>query len=95
MLWNELNVGLQAAGKNQLPEMLLVCKIMHILPTSFQSFKSSWMMLSEDKQSLDDSVTQMCMFEREMTDRTYKTQDALVANAKPKSDKSKDFKNKK
>jgi hypothetical protein len=95
MLWNELNVGLQAAGKNQLPEMLLVCKIMHILPTSFQSFKSSWMMLSEDKQSVDDLVTQLCTFEREMTDRTYKTQDALVAHAKPKSDKSKDFKNKK
>lgn len=101
MLWNELNVGLQAAGKNQLPEMLLVCKVMHILPSSFQTFKSSWLMLSEDKQSIDDLVTQLCAFEREMkTDMTSKLaqQDALVAataRQKYSSDKSKDFKNKK
>ena len=40
-LWNELNNGLQAAGENKLPEMLLLCKVMHILPNSFQTFKSS------------------------------------------------------
>ena len=98
MLWNELNNGLQAAGKNALPEMLLVCKVMHILPSSFQTFKSSWLMLSEEKHSLDELVTQLCAYEREMktTDVTAK-QDALVANTGKQrhSDKSKAFQKKK
>lgn len=57
-------------------------------------------MLSEDKQSLDDLITQLYAFEREMkTDMTYKLaqQDAIVAAiAKQRfnSDKSRDFKNK-
>lgn len=101
MLWNELNNGLQAAGKNQLPEMLLVCKVMHILPSSFQTFKSSWLMLSEDKHSLSELVTQLCVFEREINaDKTLKSaqQDALVASTvkqRYSSDKPKPSKNKK
>jgi len=101
MLWNELNNGLSAAGKNQLPEMLLVCKVKHILPSSFQTFKSSWLMLSEDKHSLNELVTQLCAFEREMNaDKTFKSaqQDALVASTvkqKYSSDKPKSFKNEK
>ena len=57
-------------------------------------------MLSEDKHSLDELVTQLCAFEREMKTETTKAaqQDALVANTtkqKYSSDRSKAFKYKK
>lgn len=100
-LWNELNSGLQATGESKLPEMLLVCKVLNILPNSFQTFKSSWMMLSDEKRSLDELVTQLCTFERDIqTNTTCKSaqQDALVASTvkqKYSSDKSRGCKHKK
>lgn len=48
-LWNELNNGLITKNENKLPELLLVCKILHILPSNFKSFKSSWMLLAKDE----------------------------------------------
>jgi len=66
-LWNELNNGLISKGETRLPEMLLICKILHILPsTEYQSFKSSWLLLSEEKQSVDELVMQLCSFERDV-----------------------------
>ena len=65
-LWNELNSGLQAKGESKLPEMMLICKILHILPSEYQTFKSSWMLLSEEKQSVEELITQLCSFERDI-----------------------------
>jgi hypothetical protein len=33
-LWNEFNNGLQAKGEAKLPDMMLICKILHILLTA-------------------------------------------------------------
>lgn len=67
-LWNELNSGLQSIQVNKLPDLMLVCKVLHILPSSFETFKSSWMLLSsDDKKSFEELTVQLCMFERNFT----------------------------
>jgi len=65
-LWNELSNGLQSKGEKRIPEMMLMCKTLHILPCEYQSFKSSWMLLSDDRQSVDELIMQLCSFERDM-----------------------------
>ena len=79
-LWNELNSGLQAKGETKLPEMMLICKILHILPGEYQSFKSSWMLLSDEKQTVEELVTQLCSFGRDIKsgDVSRANQEALV-----------------
>lgn len=82
-LWNELNNGLKAKDEAALPELILVCKILHILPTNFETFKSSWMLLSksEDKK-FEELHSQLCMFERNFTKGGEKVeQEALVAKS--------------
>lgn len=64
-LWNELNNGLKAKKENALPDLILVCKTLHILPSSFDNFKSSWMLLSKDEsRTFDELCTQLIVYER-------------------------------
>ncbi|XP_044760209.1 uncharacterized protein LOC123317668 [Coccinella septempunctata] len=64
-LWNELNNGLKAKNENILPDLILVCKVLKILPDEFENFKSSWMLLSKNEErTFDELVTQLCMYER-------------------------------
>ncbi|PNF31713.1 hypothetical protein B7P43_G13201, partial [Cryptotermes secundus] len=64
-LWNELNGGLRVANKPELPNLLLIGKFLQILPDSFETFKSSWMLMSKNKDNtLDELLSQLCMFER-------------------------------
>lgn len=64
-LFTELNNGLRIKKENQLPEMLLVCKVLQILPASYKNFRSSWMLLSKDSErGFEALVTKLCMFER-------------------------------
>lgn len=64
-LWNELNNGLVAKGENALPGLILICKILDILPGKFETFRSSWMLLTKDEEKTFDELTmQLCMFER-------------------------------
>ena len=63
-LWQELNQGLLGRRESKLPDLMLVCKTLHILPEAFNSFKSSWMLLTRDKvRSFDELTTQLCMYE--------------------------------
>lgn len=64
-LWNELNSGLQNKDEPTLPELLLNCKILDILPNEYVSFKSSWLLLGEDKRTVDELTTQLFSYERE------------------------------
>lgn len=83
-LWNELNSGLKAKNESVLPDLMLVCKTLHILPCEFENFQSSWMLLTQDeKRTFDELTTQLCMFERNFMknsngDRTPK--EALMVN---------------
>ena len=100
-LWNELNNGLEAVEENKLPELLLVCKVLNILPKNFQTFKSSWLLLSEERRSLDELVTQLCAFERDTikNDDSTDVTNALVVNTSKQKQKyeksSKEVKHKK
>jgi len=55
--WHELNNGLPARREVELPEMMLISKILHILPSEYQTFKFSWMLLSDKKQSVEELIT--------------------------------------
>ncbi|GFS70245.1 uncharacterized protein TNCV_1067371 [Trichonephila clavipes] len=82
-LWNELNNGLEAREESKLPDLMLVCKVLHILACQFETFKSSWMLLAkDDKKSFEELTVQLCMFERNFTkveDSSKKAQEALIA----------------
>ena len=84
-LWNELNNGLAAKNENPLPDLMLVCKTLHILPKSFESFRSSWMLLTKDEaRTFDELTMQLCMFERNFrrSEDTEKfVQEALVVKS--------------
>ena len=69
-----------AESENQLPDMVLICKILHILPVEYKTFKTSWMLLSGDKQTVGYMVNHLCTFERDAEFRaTSKTNsEALV-----------------
>jgi len=72
--------------------MMLICKIQHILPSEYQEFKSSWMLLSDDKQTADELITQLCSFERDIksSDVGRTNQEALVLKSeKPQPQKAK------
>ncbi|XP_072162637.1 LOW QUALITY PROTEIN: uncharacterized protein [Bemisia tabaci] len=66
-LWIELNGSLEAKKENKLPDVILVCKVLHILPTDFDNFRSSWMLITSiQKKMFDEFCNQLCMFERNM-----------------------------
>lgn len=84
-LWNELNNGLKIKGEQELPNLLLVCKTLQILPKNFETFRSSWMLLTKDTEKTFDELTmQLCMFERNSKSRNIGenlSQEALVVRA--------------
>ena len=84
-LWNDLNLGLERKQEAQLPEMLLICKILDTLPQEYRSFKSSWLLLNDDKRTLDQLTTQLCSYERENKEEKAKgeqqNQEALESKA--------------
>lgn len=84
-LWHELNQGLVGRSESKLPDLMLVCKTLHILPDVFNSFKSSWMLLTKDEvRSFDELTTQLCMYERNFakTGRTHEAdEEALMVKS--------------
>lgn len=86
-LWDELNNGLKMKGEHKLPDMLLVCKILHILPKNFEMFRSNWMMMSGEKdKTIEELSMQLCMFERNFKSNEAQgerdSQQALKVNVK-------------
>lgn len=92
-IWNDLNVGLTEKNLEKLPELMIVCKMLSILPSSFDIFKSSWQMFKDDqKETLDDLVSQLIIFERGFTPSSAGKSEALLAaksNHKKKDIKTK------
>ncbi|XP_014279471.1 uncharacterized protein [Halyomorpha halys] len=84
-LWNELNNDLQARNENVLPDLILVWKTLNILPNSFISFKSSWMLLKSEDTTFEDLTVQLCTFERNFMKQkgsSSVSQEALAAVSK-------------
>lgn len=64
-LWNETNNGLPAKIEVAIPDLLLVCKTLHISPIKFETFRSSWTLLTKDEErTFEDLTVQLCMYER-------------------------------
>lgn len=87
-LWTEINNGLRMKSQNTLPDLLLICKILHVLPSTYEMFKSSWMMLTRDSdKTLDELLMQLCLYERnfkkaDQGNDGVNSQEALVLNQK-------------
>ncbi|GAB0089493.1 secreted RxLR effector protein 161-like [Sergentomyia squamirostris] len=91
-LFDELNVGLKFKNENALSEIFLVGKLLNILPCEYDTFKSSWMMLTKNEErDFMEFVTQLNMFERSLkkSDVSEASQEALVVNRKRQKDFSK------
>jgi len=43
-----------------------ICKILHVLLSEYQSFKSSWISSSDEKRSVDELAMQLCSFVRDV-----------------------------
>lgn len=87
-LWIELNNGLKARNENQLPDVLLVCKILQILPTQFETFKSSWMLLTKNEEkNFEEMSAQLCMYQRncKSSDGNRNDEALVVRNFKKKN----------
>lgn len=82
-LWFELNNGLKEKNVNALPDLILVCKVLHILPSEFENFKSSWMLLSKDEErTFEELIAQLCMYERNFRkSKEIATGEALVVKS--------------
>lgn len=65
-LWHEVNLILMKQGKTELPEMLLICKIMDSLPEEYFNFKSSWALMSVNDHTIENLTTQLCAYERSL-----------------------------
>jgi hypothetical protein len=92
-LWFELNNGLKAKNENALPDLILVCKVLQILPGDFENFRSSWMLLSKNEEkTFEELITQLCMYERNFRKATEGATGAafLVKSEKKKLKKSKE-----
>lgn len=77
-LWIELNNGLKAKNENALPDLILVCKTLQILPGEFENFKSSWMLLSKDEErNFDEFTTQLCMYTKEILEKIQTVRNSL------------------
>lgn len=96
-LWIYVNNGLRLRNENELPELLLVCKILFILSTHYENFRVSWMLLTKDNaKTLDELVVQLCTrtFDRNSMSSSTATErkekvEALVVGHRISSDKNK------
>lgn len=84
-LWNDLNQALKAKNENELPDLILVCKTLHILPKTFETFRHSWMLLTkEEEKTFDELTNQIVMFERNFRPKENdekESQEALATTA--------------
>lgn len=67
-IWHDLNQALSTVC-NQLPEILLICKILDSLPEEYFSFKSSWLLITLKDRTIENLTTQLCAHERALKDK--------------------------
>jgi len=72
--WKDFKNGLATKGITsieKLLELLFVSKILHVLPQSFEFFKSSCMLVNKkNEKSIDDLISSIVLFERN-SDKAY------------------------
>jgi transposase InsO family protein len=80
-IWNNLNVAISMAdyGTGQLPDLLLICKILETLDERFFAFKSSWLLLNKTERTVDNLTTQLCCYEKALENREGTTSQEILA----------------
>lgn len=88
-LWHELQLELKREFNCDLPEVLLICKILDTLPEEFFSFKSSWLLMSKADRNIDNLTDQVCSHEKSLNGKPeeVKTEALTVQNNKPNKKK--------
>lgn len=87
-LWNSLQKEISkdkiTNGKTcncELPEILLICKILDTLPAEYFSFKSSWSLMSDTDKNVDNLTSQLCVYEKALTTKSESRQEVLYSGA--------------
>ena len=83
-LFNDFNAEFRRSDMQELPEILLILKILNSLPKEYLSFVTSWKMLSTAERSIERLTTELCSFQRELKrnnkDQNELKQEALAVN---------------
>lgn len=92
-LWHSLNQELIKDEGKELPELLLICKIMETLPESYFNFKSSWLLMSKKDRTVENLTSQLCTHEKALSTKENMSEstseNVLVAKGTKKGSKGK------
>ncbi|KAG5868267.1 hypothetical protein JTB14_028506 [Gonioctena quinquepunctata] len=87
-LWNSLQKEISkdevTYGRTcncDLPEILLICKILETLPAEYLSFKSGWNLMSDTDKNIDNLTSQLCAYEKALTMKCETRQEVLQTTA--------------
>lgn len=92
-IWSELSQNLKKDNK-ELPELLLICKILDTLGEEYTSFKSSWLLVPKAERTVESLTNHLCAFERNLASNSVPDQEVLItsSNARKQNVKNKDRK---
>lgn len=84
LLWGKLQEEIkkiQDKKEDNLPQILLICKIFEILPVEYSNFQTTWLMINKNKdRNLDNLTNWLCTEARKLTSREKDKEDtALMA----------------
>lgn len=70
-IWNNLNIQLsEGVEVKNLPDILLICKILETLPNQYFAFKSSWLLMPKSERTVENLTSQLCAHERALSGAT-------------------------
>jgi transposase InsO family protein len=79
-IWTQLNQEFSKDKTSELPELLLLCKILDTLDETYFSFRSSWLLLPKAERTIESLTSHLCGFERALQSNNVHQQEALVSN---------------
>ncbi|KAG5862531.1 hypothetical protein JTB14_022768 [Gonioctena quinquepunctata] len=74
-----------------LPEILLICKILETLPAEYFSFKSSWYLMSDTDKNIDNLTSQLCAYEKALTMKCETRQEVLQTTASRRNNLTRNY----
>lgn len=75
-IWSELNKEISI----DLPDLLLICKVLDTLSEEYFSFRSSWLLIPKAERTINNLTSHLCAFERAISsNRNVKDEDILIS----------------
>ncbi|KAJ0181946.1 hypothetical protein K1T71_002668 [Dendrolimus kikuchii] len=78
---SQLTQELKRDNNKELPELLLICKILDTLDDTFISFRNSWLLLPKSDRTVESVTIHLCAFERTVHSSVNMQQEALISNS--------------